>query len=149
MATSSTPRRRGGVALAALLLLLAFGGLARSLSTLPARRAAAHDPLAPPFDWRRVSAPVVALERLLDAHRDTLARGAPVLVVARSPDGSDATFVGHWAQYFAPQANFRLAEDVGPSPEVELVLTFGAVAPAPEWRRLGEDSGFALFEVRR
>jgi len=143
------PRRRGGRALAALLVLLAFGGLARSLATLPARRAAAYYPQAPPFDWRRVSAPVAALERLLDAHREALVRGAPVLVVARDPGGGDASFVGHWAQYLAPRANFRLAEDVGAAPEVDFVLTFGAVAAEPGWRRLGEDSDFALYEVAR
>jgi len=141
------PLRRLAPIVAGLVVLGAFAGLARSLATLPARRAASLYPDAAPFDWRRVSPPVAALESLLAAQRDALGRGVPVLVVARDPRGADASFVGHWAQYLAPRANFQLVGDVGPAPAVALVLTWGEVAPEPAWRALGREGRFALYEV--
>lgn len=144
-----SPRRRLARWLAALVLLVAFVGLARSVASLPSRRAAALHPGAEPVNWRRISPPVAALEHLLAAHRDALAQGVPVLVVARDPRGDDASFVGHWAQYLAPRADFQLAEDVGAQPAVAFVLTWGEVAPEPAWRALGREGGFALYEVAR
>lgn len=149
MSPPPPPRRRLSRWIAALVVLVAFAGLGRSLASLPARRAAALYPGVEPVNWRRISSPVGALERLLAAHRDALAQGVPVLVVARDPRGADASFVGHWAQYLAPRADFQLAEDVGPQPAVAWVLTWGEVAPEPAWRALGREGGFALYEVAR
>lgn len=149
MPSFQLPRRRLESLLALVLLAASLGALARSWATMPERRAAERMSGRAPFDWRRATPEVRALERLLGAHGGALERGETVLVVARDPRGADAGFVWHWAQYIVPRVNFQSAEDVGPAAPAAHVLTWGEIAPQPAWLPLGAEGDFVLYEVER
>ncbi len=134
--------------IAVALLCWALAALGWAVAVRPGREAEARAVTGDPFRWRRETASVRALERLLAAHGAKIARGATVLVLARAPDGTAAGHVWHWAQYLAPHVNFHEAEDVGRTAPAEHALLWGAARPRPGWRRWASEGEFALYEVR-
>lgn len=151
--SSRPPVRSAVVRPPSKLLLLAvavwaLAALARSAATLPDRGGRAGMAGLEPFLWLRASPEVGQIERLLARAGGGLERGTTVLVLADAGPGIDASFVWHWAQYFAPRANFIWSAEAPPDLGASWVLAWGPVAPRDGWRVLAREGGAALYRVR-